>query len=603
MSEKITLQNFENLLNPDALDKGRALFEAKKLGKVKEIEPFYWDATLEGEEVGVLLDKKGSVLEAACTCADFRETDWADNSCAHVTALLFALNLKYGAAARKADKSDKTKAVKNKKSAAPKKPLDPGEALLATLEAKDIYEFVRQTLAKDKAFKSQFLMHFSEKNEGNAQKFEEIVTNAIQAIRGRRKYLQGADGAKITTALTPLYKQAAAAEAKGHSREAFAICQALMREIPKVLASMESHSARLNTLFANTLEVVSLVVENSKTPFELRQEIFETLLRNWHQAMMNSGDATYHDHYAQLLGVARAVKRLDDVAVALRQLVEHYHNLTKASRWYSGEVQFKNAMVTRLFELYSNDLKALDKAEALLLQHKDQLVCYLKLVALKKEAKDFETALKYLLDIRKNLRKFQDAGAISFSDAERSIDRELLDIYIQSGRHKEAAQTAANLFQSSYYRDFGYYTLEKKCYEPRQWPDRVDQYLSILSKYLRSPYATEVESYVQILLLEERWETLKSFVFKQTNLKYWVASSSYLKDRYPEEYLKAAPQAILKALEQTSQYAYEATAEIMQALTTVPGGPAVVRQLLAQLRQQYPNRRNLMDALNSVKGI
>ena len=597
VADKITLYNFENLLNPDALDAGQALFEAKKLTKLKEIEPHYWDAVLEGKEVGVLLDKKGAVLEAACTCDAFEEADGVDDGCAHVAALLFALKNKIGASEGKANKKDDVKAAKSKKAATPKKPQDPAEALLAELEPKEIYEFVRQTLAKDKAFKGQFLMHFSAKNEGNEQKFAEIVATAIHAIRGRRKYLQGADGAKITTALTPLYKQAAAAEAKGLSREAFAICHAFMQEIPKVLASMETNSARLNTLFENTLEVASLVIQNNKTPFEFKNEIFETLLRHSQRVLTDSAEAMTGDFYKQLLEAGRSVKRLEELAAHLKTTIAHYQNQSSSSRY----AYLKKQTIQRLFDLYWTDLKAPDKAEAVLLEHKHLLVFYMQLIRLKKEAKDYETARRYLLDIRQNPRKFQDASALLTPfDLESSVDLELLDVYVHLGHNKEVCQIAAGLFQKNYYRDFRYYTIEKNHYDPKKWPDRVDQYLSTLEKTLKSPYFSYPDAYCQILLLEQRWAQLKSFVFPQNNLKYWVVCGPHLKDQYPQEYLDAACKAIEHALKETNQFAYEAAPKVMREMATVQGGTPIVRQLLERLKQQYSNRRGLMDVLNTV---
>ena len=316
----LTLRNFEDVLDPEMLDQGRAFFESGGLKKINFTDGSFASAEFEfkGAPLEIGAELNGSRIETVeCSCDDFNE-DWSEEPCVHVAALLYALKAgpkaksgrKQNDLAQPASSAEEEAPAKTKGKKAsekkPTKPKDAAEALLGELEPREIYEFVRQMVLKNKDFKSQFLLHFSEKTAGDAQQFEHIVTNAIAAVRGRRKHLKGADGAKIAAHLSPLYKQAANAEAKGFFRQALAICRSFLQFLPPVFASMETPSAKLDTLMVNTFEVISLIVRNAATPFELRNEVFDVLTAEY-----ESMEKKYAGENIKFLGVQRGAALQD----------------------------------------------------------------------------------------------------------------------------------------------------------------------------------------------------------------------------------------------------------------------------------------------------
>ena len=427
----LTLRNFEDLLDPASLDAGRDFYGKNGLMKFSR-EPGFASAEFnhQGNACEIGLELSGERVAAVeCGCSDFHE-NWEDEPCLHLAAMLYAL--KAGPQAAKtqraaAETADTTndlpvmptkrgrpksgapttapKPAKVKEKKPPAKPKDPAEALLGELEPREIYEFVRQMVLKNKDFKSQFLIHFSEKNAGNDQQFNDIVTNAIAAVRGRRKYLKGADGVKISSALTPLYKQAAASESHGYFREAFAICKSFLQHLPKVFASMDTPSARLDTLMENSLELISLIIKSNATPFEFRGEVFDTLMQEYKTITQEYSGSFKDEVYKRLIESARATQRLEDLGELHRSEVARYQAMTIKNHW-DGNYYLRLSTIRQAIAFFEKELHSEARAVALMEENKGQMEIYLDLIRKKIDIRDFATAEKYILDLRKNQRKY-----------------------------------------------------------------------------------------------------------------------------------------------------------------------------------------------------
>lgn len=600
MSNQLTLKNFADVLDPDVLDEAESLLSGDSAIAVRESEPGFWETRINKAKPAIELSAKGVVTGMDCDCTSYTEDGTV---CKHLAAMLYALRTKLqGSGKPKEAKASKTPKA-DKKGNEPKKvkKQDPAEALLAQLEPKEIYEFVRQHLAKDKSFKSQFLMHFSEKDENNTQKFQDIVLNAIQAVRGRRKNLQAADGAKIATALTPLRKQAAAAEAKGYFREAYAICRALLQEVPKVMVDMANQSAKLNTLIEGASEVLFLLLEGDKAPYELKHEIFDWLIAEWRAPLDGQTEATI-ELYGPVLRAARVLKRQGELEPVLKQSIAFWDSKNAPGGW-SRYHHLRDA-VDRLKQLYLKDLEAPEKAEALLAAHKQELYFYQQLVAVKIAQEDYKTARTFLLDIKKNLSTYQrTTNLVSTYGLEKEIDVELLNIAIKLQDKQAVAALAAVLFKAESYRGMRYYHLEKQHTDAAEWPSRVEYYLKLFSKDLKygSFWSQHIESpYAEVLCAEERWEDMKVFLQGTSQLKYWCYYSKVAREYFPDFFLEKSQVVLDENLVKSTPSEYERITDLLGYMADTPGGAETVRRLLFDYRQKYANRAALLNALRRV---
>lgn len=599
----ISLSEFENTLDPAILDAGRELYQNKALSQITQEDETFWSAEFHLEQAphGVALEiKRNRVIFAECTCVDFDEDHWQEVPCAHITALIFAAQ--DALAAQKAVKREKaspgdkkTAAAKGKKIPARKQ--DPAEALLGELDPKEIFNFVQQMIAKDKSFKSQFLLFFSEKSGTGEQQFTDIVANAIAAVKGRRKHLKGADGAKIASVLTPLYKQAANGEAKGFFREAFQICRTFLQQLPAIFSAMETASSKLETLFLNTLELVSLIIKNPGTPFEFRDEVFAALLQEFKEIEKSYAGSIQDLVYQRLLESARVTKRLEELAAALETIIERYAAMGKKSRW-SEAFYAEIKAIDRLSDLLENDIKDPGRVLHLLEKHKNHLTFYLKLIALKTSTGEYDTAIGYVDDIKKNIRKYQYDWTIR--DLENRLNTLLLDIHQKQGDQVAIARVDGRLFAESHYLDFQYYELEKSVTTPPAWEKRVSHYLKETrpGQFRNTGMAN---SFFEILTREARWAQLRDELSEVSSLNVWSQYGDPVRERYPDVYLTTLQKNIEIELRNAYSYQYTLIAQLLQTMAKMENGAPVVRDMAAKFRQKYANRRELIRVLDRMQ--
>jgi len=608
----LTFRNFEDQLDPEMLDQGRAFFESGGLKKITFTDGLFAAAAFEFKgahhEIGAELN--GTRIETVeCSCDDFHE-DWAEEPCVHVAALLYALKAgpkakiggKHGdrrqpaspAAPQEQPAKAKGKKTSEKK---PVKPKDAAEALLGELDPREIYEFVRQMVLKNKDFKSQFLLHFSEKTAGDAQQFEHIVTNAIAAVRGRRKRLKGADGAKIAAQLSPLYKQAANAEAKGFFRQALAICRSFLQFLPPVFASMETPSAKLDTLMVNTFEVISLIVRNAATPFELRNEVFDLLAKEYEALEKKYAGEIKDKAYESLIEAGRATKRLNDVAGLLQTIIQYYQSLGKLPFW-SDKYYSQLAATERLIHLYEKEMKDDAKVLATLEQNKSHIRFYLRLINKKIETGELATAEHYVKDLQSNRKQYDDQS--SRWELERVLGALSLSIHQKSGDNTKIAKQAAQMFKDSNYTLFEFYDLEKKHAPPEKWSARVAYYLKETA-VKNHRLLVESAPYLNILVREGLTEQLRDALVRSLSPTTWVAYGEHFKTAYPAEYLRGALQVIEHDLKNNYYPEYMMIGIMLQEMNTTESSEHFMPLAIKALRGKYSAKRNLIKILNELQ--
>jgi hypothetical protein len=615
-----SLNNFENILDPDLLDQGKAFFLEKKLKKVKENEPGFWDAEFEynGKSLGLGLGLgRGQVVkECMCECDQFDGETWEDDPCEHIVALLYALSgkatpAKRGRPAKDTDAVAGSKPSKTKGKAAtkaekiPAKKKDPAEQLLSELDPKEIYEFLRGQILKNKELRGIFLMHFSDKDpSGDAKKYEEIVANTISAVKGRRKNLKGADGSKIATNLGPLYKQAAASEAKGYFREAMQIGLSIVEPLPDIFGSMETGSARLSNLYTQTYDVLGLVAENKATPLDLKIEL-QTDLGQLYIALATKYDGDLSEVCFQaLMKAISATKLFDEGGKIFENVVDKLQSYAGKSYW-SIESRLYHRSINQLLEYYLKVVKAEDKTLAIMNQHKDKnLNVYLGLVDFLTAKERYKEALQHLQALSNDQKKYSKMGWDVWG-LPKIINNKKLAIHQKSNDKAGIAQTCNQIFIDSNYTDMGAFNMVKDNIDPKLWPAKLNGYL-IETKRRYSPslvwYANNV-TYFDVLVAANEGKTLLKELSNANSVHLWGAYGDTVRQEKPEEYAIQVRLAIDKV--QTSRsfdsHDYKWVATLFKKLAEMPEERDATKTLLDKVMTEHSKRRSLIDELKKIK--
>ena len=607
MDDQLSLRNFTDLLDPDALDRGKAMCVGGHVRNLEKTDDDFWLAECaDGPGVFGPLAEVGSgqrLLFWNCDCGQASE----EEPCAHVVALLYTLKnnelqekpaAKRGRPKAAAADAAPAKPGKAKGKAAPKivknpKPKDAAEALLGELEPKEIFDFVRDLLAKSKDFKSQFLLRFAEKDSTNEHKFDEIVANAIAGVKGRRKYLKGADGAKIAAALAPLGKQAATAESKGLFREALAICMAFVGQLPTVFVAMETPSVKLEGLLFKSLDVLGLVAQHDGTPFEFREELFKVMLAKYVHLEKTASGEFIEQFYAHTLKAAQRAKRLPVLAEELDKLIRAQMAGKKRSNWDSL-IYWELRLVKQLYEVYINELQDETAALRALEAHRANLFVYYNWVEALAKKEDFAAAEQALKELSGNSKKYREQA--TEWEIKRQVNLLSLRLYERTGDRRQLAKTAGAMFEESHYRDFRLYDLERSALSPGEWGARLNFYMRKLERG-NTTFGWESESLLEIFVRENNWEELLRVLKGVRRPEYWLRYGTHLSEALPSEFLANAQHVVERAAVEANTTTYLLIAQILKTMASTKGGADIVQDILREFREKYAGRPSLIKAL------
>lgn len=611
-----SLTNFENILDTDLLDEGKAFFLEKNLKKVKESESNFWVAEFEynGKSLGLGLGLgRGQVVEECmCECDRFDKENWDDDPCEHVVALLYALSGKAAPAKRGRPAKEESKASKTTKAKAttkaekiPAKKKDPAEQLLSELDPKEIYEFLRGQILKNKDLRGVFLMHFSDKDQsGDAKKYEEIVANIISAVKGRRKNLKGADGSKMATNLGPLYKQAAAAEAKGYFREAMQIGLSIVEPLPAIFAAMETGSARLSNIYLQTYEVLGLVAENKATPLDLKTELMTGVGKLYTNLATKYGGELSDVAYKALIKAIGATKLFDEGGNIFKNVVNQLQGSSNKSYW-SLEFSLYHNSINQIVDYYYKIVKSDDKTLEMMNQYKDKnLNIYLNLVDFLTEKERYKDALQQLQALLNDQKKYSKLGWDVWS-LPKIINNKRLAIYQKSDDKANIVQTAHQIFVDSNYADLKALQMVKDNIDPKFWPAKVNQYLAETKKRYNPASSWYIDSvvYFDVLLAVNEHNTLLKELSSSNGIHLWVTYGDAIRQENPKEYARQVRLAIdkLQTHRNFDAHHYRSVVTLFKKLAEMPEDRDATKTLLDKVMAEHSKRRSLMDELKKIK--
>ena len=160
----LTLQNFENHINPTILQRGKQYYSNGKVAYIEEAGNYTWSAEVEGTEkyeVEVTMNANDEINTYLCDCP------YEGGICKHVVAVLFALQ------------NEIIKAEKEPKKGLKK---DVFETLLKSVTNNEYQNFIRHYSTKNKDFKTEFELFFADKDSriDVEKKYTELIQKLIR---------------------------------------------------------------------------------------------------------------------------------------------------------------------------------------------------------------------------------------------------------------------------------------------------------------------------------------------------------------------------------------------------------------------------------------
>ncbi|WP_181305859.1 SWIM zinc finger domain-containing protein [Rufibacter sp. XAAS-G3-1] len=578
----LTLQNFETQTPPSILQRGQQYYSAQAVTMLEETDAQVWQAEVEGTElyqVELKLGKKGEVKEYFCDCP------YDGDLCKHVVAVLYAV---------RAESKKPTKAPPTEK-----RGRNVFEHLLKTITVAEYQDFVRQYAAKNKGFKSDFELHFADKDDriDVAKKYAEVLKKAIRqhSDPGYISY-RGANG---------VAKEVGKLLAMGHQNitrqnfvDAFALAKAVLKEMLEVVKYADDSSGKLSDTLYDTTELLASIAQAPQAATDLKQEIYAFLLQELnHPDYFNYDDFGY-ELYDILSGLALLLQKSDEF---LNYLDNQISRLTGRYDDYQKEF-FLTRKVTFLASIGRPE-----EAEAQQQQH-------LEVVAIRKAQVEKAISNKEYAGAKKLL-----ADGISLAESKghpgtvMEWEKQLLRIaYLE--QDTPTIRRLARQFAFDSWFNSDYYQQWKATFPPDEWEKTIEKYISDTIKEITQTWEKQKSGYWrpahppllpklgQVYIQEKYWDRLLALVQKENSLDATLAYHPYLAPHYPSELLRLylpAFEAYGQKANGRSEYASLAR-KMEQVMENLPEGKEKIKAVAQRLKEQFPRRPAMLEELERV---
>ncbi|WP_181163810.1 SWIM zinc finger family protein [Pontibacter mangrovi] len=581
----LTLQNFEQQVNPTILERGKQYYKQLAVIWLEESEENVWEAEVEGTEpyeVSVTLADSGEITSFACNCP------YDGDMCKHIVAVLLTLQDTFRKKEKKGSKT-RQKKVKN----------DSMEHLLQATTLEELQHFLRHYAAIHKDFKTDFELHFADKDDriDVAEKYKELFKKLLRKYSDRG-YIDYRTSFRFTNEMDQQLGHAQDLVTRHNFRDAFALATAALEVMMEAVQYSDDSAGNIGSTLYSIGELLDQIAHAGRAALELKEQLLaylEKALKD--RVYFEFGDIGY-------------------------MLFDIYHDLALQLSKTDTYLHFIDTLIAGSAGPYN------DYDKEFFLQHK---MAFLEAIGRKQEAADL---IWENIDVV-GIRQSQVAKALQNKDYEaaKSLIKEGIRVAESKDHPGTVHQWETQLLELAvlekdiptirlYTRQFAfsnwfhrdYYKQWKATYPAEEWQAVIENYIQETieeitrnwkkqkNNYWRPDYPPLLEKLAPIYTQEQYWDRLLELVQKENKLGTTLGYHAYLAKRFPTEYLAL----YLPAFEQYGQEAngrseYATLARYMKkAMQDIPQGKEQIQHIARSLMAQFPRRPAMQEELRKV---
>jgi hypothetical protein len=564
---RIPLNRFDECIDNAILKRGLTYFRNGQVHEPEEGGPGEYEAVVEGTEpytVRLVIDH-GEVVEHLCSCPyDVGPV------CKHVAAVLFylqkdVLGLKEK---KKPAKSEGAKKPSKRKTAE-----DRVDALLDAVNPDALRQFVREQASQSVQFRNLLLASLATPDSGESKSYYAQQLSAILHSHKDRGYIGWSASNRVARGVDNILQVARKHFDAKNIREGLLVCMAVMEQMVKALQYADDSDGSIGGCINDAYDMMLAIARSNPAA-----SIKKLLLDYGMKALDKRLYAGWDWHVGMMRMAATLVENAEEAAALLALL-----DRESADNYTGKSVQ---AIKYELLAKTSGEAAANAWLEANLGNPE------LRRIALQKalDNREFEKARKIARDgITHDEPKYP--GLVNewydwlLKVAQAQNDRELIihyarRLFLQSNRHHQE-----------------YYAILKQQIEPKQWIPFIEALVQDLNS-MKSWLAGELMAGI---FISEGWtERLLNLVRQKPDLPTLDRYEPHLAKEYSAELVELYAKAITEFLkDHVNRNHYQEACRYMRRMIKL-GGRQKVGELVALLRQSYPQRKALMEELNRV---
>lgn len=565
MNKGIPISDFEQFVDEKLLSRGLSYFENGQVTSFEELSPGEFEAEVAGREdydVRITVSRK-KITSYLCTCPYEHGT-----VCKHIVAVLYYLRNEE----EKHKSADYKKGTAKKPASRRKTVSEQVDELLGALSHDDLNSFIKEQCLADPAFRRSFLSGFMYKSPAESpEKYREQVKNILRSAKDKDRFIKWNHAGIVGRSVNEMLVIAMKHIDSGNWLSACHICFPVAEEMVKALQFADDSNGDIGGNIETAFEILYSVATSDR-PEEIRAYMLDQVLHYYRKNVFSGWD-----WHTDLIGLAvELVKTEKEAGKVLSLLHAHVHSE------YEGE-----QMTMLEYELIRK-MKGDDEAEKFVSQNLDTPELRRKALEKALSDKDFGKA-----------RSLAHAGIKNDAETKPGLAKEWYDWLLRTAIAEKdkphVIEYARYLFVDGFRNDQDYYQILKKNTDPAEWNNYVE---GLVDDIRRKSRWVNIDVLAKIYITEKWWNRLLDLVSGTTHLPYIKRYEQYLAADYTEELLGLYEKGIIDYLKvNTGRTHYKEACRYLERMLKL-GGLARVRNLIADLRREYPQRRALLDELN-----
>ena len=572
----LTLQNFETQINETILQRGKQYYKNGAVVYTEETNENNWQAEVDGSDVysvEIELAPSQEIIDHSCDCP------FEGSMCKHVVAVLFAL--------REEVKKNKTTKPKLSKKAL-------FEDLIQKVSLAEFQQFIRQYAAKNKDFKSEFEIYFSEKDTriDVGKKYTDLVQKMIR-LHADRGFVDYRATFKLSAEIDNLLETGYQLIEKNNFKDALILAQVVLKEIMQVVTTCDDSAGNIGGTFSNSIALLEAIAEHQDAAIVLKEQLFLYL----DTELQDKIYFDYGDYGYEMFGVFRQLAiQTGNTEAFLKHIDIQLPKLTGKYEDYRRNF-FQKQKIDFLQKIGKTA-----QAQQLIEENLDIVEVRQDVVNEAIVKKDYERAKLLIREGISVALSKEHPGTVS------QWHKELLRIAVLE-EDTEQVRFYTKLF--AFERGFSqeYYRQWKNTYTPNEWATVLDQCIADKIKVVADTQkqknywqSSELSSLAPIYIEEQLWDRLLALVKKESHLETLLQYHPHLAKSYPPEMMALYIPALQKfgdAANGRGEYA-KLVSYMERIIKDIPTGKEAIKQVAQALKEKYPRRSAMVEELNKI---
>ncbi|MFM8453824.1 MAG: SWIM zinc finger domain-containing protein [Gammaproteobacteria bacterium] len=568
---QIPINQFEQYIDETILKKGLSYFKKGYVSEPEEITAGVYEATVAGtEDYTVKLKiKNNTIVEHVCSCPyDMGPV------CKHVAAVLFYLQQDVLELIPKAIPLHNTKEKTTTKKVKKKTVSEQVDEVLEKITHHELKQFIREKAEHNPPFRNIFLSSFAHQNTNESKEhYSKQVKSILRTAMGRNGFIYWNQVRSVDKQVNELLNTAQKQSENKNFRSAIFIYTAVMEEMTEALQFADDSNGDIGGNIDFAFESLSNI-SKEKLPEEIRTQLFEYCVSAFEKRIY--ADWEWH---IGVLKIASGILMNEEEAQRITTCLDE----VQQSEYEKEEAQIIKLSIIR-------KTKGEMEVEKFIEQNLSNP--NLRREAIQKALRDksYDKAIRISKDGIKQDEKNKPGLAIEWYDWLLKTAQAQNDI-------EKIIEYARLLFIDNFRHEQDYYQLLKNIVQPEMWHSFVE---GIIKDITTKKQWLDFDLIAKIYVKEEWWNRLLGLIKQKPSFNYIEHYEKHLSKDFSEELVMLYGNEVVQYIKNsTGRNHYQTACKYLRRMIKL-GGREMVEQIVSDFREQYPQRKALMEELNRI---